>query len=53
MFTLTGKSAAAAAAVTSGHYMDNKAPRYTRLHSSRASMGITEPKGFPGGIRDG
>jgi len=35
--------AAAAAAVTSGHYTDNKAPRYTRLQSSHVSMGITEP----------
>ena len=25
---------AAAAAVTSGHYTDNKAPRYTRLHNT-------------------
>jgi len=25
-------AAAAAAAVTSGHYTDNKIPRYTRLH---------------------
>ena len=38
---------AAAAAVTSGHYTDNKAPRYTRLQSSHMSLGITEPKGFP------
>ena len=33
---------------TSGHNTDNKAPRYTRLHSSRMSMGITEPyRGSP------
>ena len=37
------KSTAAAAAVTSGHYTDNKAPRYTRLQGSHVSMGITEP----------
>ena len=41
-----GAPFAAAAAVTSGRYMDNEAPRYTRLHS-RVSMGITEPKGGP------
>ena len=37
-------AAAAAAAVTStsGRYTDKKAPRYTRLNSSRMSLGITE-----------
>ena len=34
---------AAAAAVTSGHYTDNKAPQYTHLQGNHVLMGITEP----------
>ena len=41
-------AAAAAAAVTSGHYTDNKAPRYTHLQGSHVSRwGSQSHKGSP------